>query len=83
MDSAGDESVKSAPAAVTIPQADESSAAAGGGGGGGCFVETVRPYDACASAVSTAMAVFAALGTVALPVCRRWSGSRKGRYVRR
>ena len=41
VDSAGDESVKSAPAAVTIPQAAESSAAAGGGGGGGCFVETV------------------------------------------
>ena len=41
VDSAGDESVKSAPAAVTIPQAAESSAAAAGGGGGGCFVETV------------------------------------------
>jgi hypothetical protein len=41
VDSAGDESVKSAPAAVTIPQAAGSSSAEGGGGGGGCFVETV------------------------------------------
>ena len=39
VDSAGDESVKSAPAAVTIPQADGSSSAAGGGGG--CFVASV------------------------------------------
>jgi hypothetical protein len=65
VDSAGDESVKSAPASVTIPEA-AGSASAAAGGGGGCFVETVRPYDACASAVSTAMAFFAALGTLSL-----------------
>jgi hypothetical protein len=41
VDAAGDESVKSAPAAVTIPQAAGSSVAEGGGGGGGCFVQTV------------------------------------------
>jgi hypothetical protein len=40
VDASGDESVKSAPAAVTVPAATESSsnAAAGGGGGGGCFI---------------------------------------------
>ena len=38
VDTAGDESVKSAPASVTIPAATESSGVTGGGGGGGCFI---------------------------------------------
>jgi hypothetical protein len=52
VDSAGDESVKSAPASFTVPAATESTSnAAGGGGGGGCFISAAgrdvktRPFE--------------------------------------
>jgi hypothetical protein len=48
--------VKSAPAAVTVPAADESSNAAAAGGGGGCFVETVVDEGSYERAGATAIA---------------------------
>jgi hypothetical protein len=43
VDSASDESVKSAPASVSISAAESSSS--GGGGGGGCFISAARDVD--------------------------------------
>jgi hypothetical protein len=43
VDSASDESVKSAPASVSISAAESSSS--GGGGGGGCFISSAQDVD--------------------------------------
>jgi hypothetical protein len=69
VDGAGDESAKSAPAAVSVPAATESSNAVGGGGGG-CFIGTAghdRPY----GPVPWMLALLAA----ALLACTGWRNS--------
>ena len=61
VDTAGDESVKSAPASVTVPAAtDASGSAAGGGGGGGCFITS-----ACQGLAPETLAAIAAVALLA------------------
>jgi hypothetical protein len=66
VDGAGDESAKSAPAAVSVPAAGDSGG--GGGGGGGCFVQTA------AAGLSPGLLVVLA---VALPAWGCWRAQRR------
>jgi hypothetical protein len=67
VDGAGDESAKSAPAAVSVPAATESSNAVGGGGG--CFIS--------AASRNLPPELFMRPGVIALLVCLIWTGRGK------
>jgi hypothetical protein len=83
VDGAGDESVKSAPASVTVPAATESTSNAGGAGsGGGCFIGAANADGAGAPALSAGKVFLAVLGAVVFPISIKWSGNRRGRWAR-
>jgi len=67
VDAASDESVKSAPASVTIPTADPASG--GAGGGGGCFIST--------SGWELAPELLMPLAAMALLLCLIWLSRKK------
>jgi hypothetical protein len=56
VDASGDESAKSAPAAVSVPAANESSNAGGAGGGGGCMIAAAADEGSYERAGATAIA---------------------------
>jgi hypothetical protein len=65
VDSASDESVKSAAASVSISAAQSSS----GGGGGGCFIAS--------AGWNLSLDMIKPLGAMALLVCLGWIGRRR------
>jgi hypothetical protein len=84
VDASGDESVKSAPASVTVPAATESTsnAAAGAGSVGGCFIGAANSDGSGAPAPSAGKVFLAVLGAVVFPISIKWSGNRRGRWAR-